>query len=222
MPELESYRGCEFRGIEELAAAAAAVVEQRSLEPAPRALHSGITTRIVSQYLSEDLLGEPTRYAGTATLFNYGNLLRLLAAGKLLADKWSVLKVRELMAALDITALEQFVTTAFTLPGEAGSAPSPGADAAQGYPGAKGFHATQQYLPGEAQAVSQPTPSMSLAPTPLAESAKRSEHSSAEWIELATGLEIKIRRSFRPPRTEQERERLAARFWSVINKSKGI
>jgi hypothetical protein len=63
---------------------------------------------------------------------------------------------------------------------------------------------------------------MSLATAPplaslAVESAKRAERASAEWIELATGLEIKIRRSFRPPRTEQERERLIARFWSVVN-----
>jgi hypothetical protein len=50
------------------------------------------------------------------------------------------------------------------------------------------------------------------------ESAKRAERASAEWIEIATGLEIKVRRSFRPPRNETERQRLATRFWSVVDK----
>jgi hypothetical protein len=64
---------------------------------------------------------------------------------------------------------------------------------------------------------------MSLATAPplaslAMESAKRAERASAEWIEIATGLEIKVRRSFRPPRNETERERLATRFWSVVDK----
>jgi hypothetical protein len=66
---------------------------------------------------------------------------------------------------------------------------------------------------------------MSLATAPplaslAVESMKRAERTSAEWIEIATGLEIKVRRSFRPPRNEQERERLMARFWSVVDKKK--
>jgi hypothetical protein len=66
---------------------------------------------------------------------------------------------------------------------------------------------------------------MTLASAPslaslAVESVKRAERASAEWIEIATGLEIKVRRSFRPPRTDQERERLAARFWSVVNREK--
>ena len=51
-------------------------------------------------------------------------------------------------------------------------------------------------------------------------SARRAERRGAEWIEIATGLEIKVRRSFRPPRTEQERERLLRRFWAVVDKKK--
>jgi hypothetical protein len=61
------------------------------------------------------------------------------------------------------------------------------------------------------------------SPPPLAslavESARRAERASLEWIELAPGLEIKVRRSFRPPRDEEQRVRLAARFWSIINRN---
>src|SRR5215212_1657042 len=120
MKEMESYRGREFRGVEELAAAAGSLVEHYSREPARGNVRLGITPRIVRHYLSEALLGTPKGHMGPAILFNYGNLLRLLAVKKLLADHWSVVKIREFMAALDISALEQLVTNALTSAKEAG------------------------------------------------------------------------------------------------------
>jgi DNA-binding transcriptional MerR regulator len=220
MGELEKFRGRDFRGVEELAAAASGLIEQYGKEPARGNVRLGITPRIVRHYLSEGLLGPPTGHAGPAILFNYGNLLRLLAVKKLLADHWSVVKIREFMAALDISALEQLVTTALT------SAPNAAARAGRRLPagaaeGAQDFRVTQPLMKRDAP----PAPSMMLASAPplaslAVESVKRAERASAEWIEIATGLEIKVRRSFRPPRTEQERERLAARFWSVVNREK--
>lgn len=222
MKELEQLRGRDFRGVEELAAAAARLIEQYGNEPARGNVRLGITQRIVRHYLSEGLLGPPTGHAGPAILFNYGNLLRLLAVKKLLADHWSVVKIREFMAALDITALEQLVRGALTSSTESDRAAQRKAE--KGGERAHDFRVTQPLLknaPPEAT----PTPSMSLATAPplaslAVESMKRAERASAEWIEIATGLEVKVRRSFRPPRSEEERERLAARFWSVVNKKK--
>jgi DNA-binding transcriptional MerR regulator len=218
MSQLEKFRGKEFRGVEELTTAAAKLVEQYAGEPARGNVRLGITQRIVRHYLSEGLLGTPTGHAGPAILFNYGNLLRLLAVKKLLADHWSVVKIREFMAALDITALEQLVTTALTSPNRASQKKS---ESERERASSQTFRITQR-LPPNASSPESPQPSMSLATAPplaslAVESAKRAERSSAEWIEIVTGLEIKIRRSFRPPRNEQERERLAARFWSVVN-----
>lgn len=221
MKELEKLRGLEFRGVEELAAAAGSLIEHYNQEPARGNVRLGITPRIVRHYLSEALLGAPTGHSGPAILFNYGNLLRLLAVKKLLADHWSVFKIREFMAALDITALEQLVKSALRPSLESQRAAQKkiagGAETTD-------LHATQPRLKEAAQE-SAHTPSMSLATAPplaslAMESLKRSERSSAEWIEIATGLEIKVRRSFRPPRSEQERERLMERFWSVINGKK--
>lgn len=218
MSELESYRGREFKGVEELTAAAAVLVEQYTREPARGNVRLGITQRIVRHYLSEGLLGAPTGHAGPAILFNYGNLLRLLAVKKLLADHWSVIKIREFIAALDITALEQLVTTAFR---SAHATAREKPEAGGRDESAHGFRITQR-LPPNASSPESPQPSMSLATAPplaslAVESARRAERPSAEWIELVTGLEIKIRRSFQPPRNEQERKRLAARFWSVVS-----
>jgi DNA-binding transcriptional MerR regulator len=226
MKELEKLRGLEFRGVEELAAAAGSLIEHYSREPARGNVRLGVTPRIVRHYLSEALLGPPKGHAGPAILFNYGNLLRLLAVKKLLADHWSVVKIREFMAALDITALEQLVRGALTHSTTANRA-APQKRADKRGEEAQGFRATQQLLKNARQE-STHTPSMSLASSaapPLAslavESVKRAERASSEWVEIATGLEIKVRRSFRPPRSDQERERLIARFWSVVGKKGG-
>ncbi len=223
MGELEKYRGRDFRGVEELAAVASKLIEQYGKEPARGNVRLGITPRIVRHYLSEALLGPPTGHAGPAILFNYGNLLRLLAVKKLLADHWSVVKIREFMAALDISALEQLVTTALTSTADTGARAGRKL-AARDAEGPQDYRVTQPLLKrGPDDAPSPPSMTLASAP-PLAslavESVKRAERASAEWIEIATGLEIKVRRSFRPPRTEHERERLAARFWSVVNREK--
>jgi hypothetical protein len=223
MKELEKLRGREFRGVEELAAAAGSLIEHYGREPARGNVRLGITPRIVRHYMSEALLGAPTGHSGPAILFNYGNLLRLLAVKKLLADHWSVVKIREFMAALDITALEQLVKGALTTnQGSGGAAQRVMMKGEKRGEAAQGHGATQPLLksapPGPQQ-----NPSVSLAPAPslaslAVESVKRAERASAEWVEIATGLEVKVRRSFRPPRDEHERERLMARFWSVVDR----
>ncbi|MDQ3817012.1 MAG: MerR family transcriptional regulator [Acidobacteriota bacterium] len=220
MSELEKYRAREFRGVDELVAAAGSLIEKYTKEPARGNVRLGITERIVRHYLSEGLLGPPSGHSGPAIVFNYGNLLRLLAVKKLLADHWSVVKIREFMSSLDLTALEQLVTTALT-PNRPTQKKTESEKDETG--NLRVTQRLQQSAPGRDE--TQP-PSMSLATAPplaslAVESARRAERASAEWIEIATGLEVKIRRSFRPPRNERERERLATRFWSVIDGKSG-
>lgn len=204
MRSLESYRGKDFIGVEELARTASSLVERYRGEPERGNVRLTITQRIVRHYIAEDLLGDPSGQSGTSIVFNYGNLLRLLAVKKLLADNWSLTKIREFMAALDITALEQLINSAFSRPTNS--------------------------QPRRANETENPrTPVLPISPTsqtpPLASlviaSARRAESRGAEWIEIAAGLEIKVRRSFRPPQSEQERERLLGRFWAVVDKKSG-
>lgn len=217
------YRHAEFRGVEELTRAASALSERLSEQGARGALQrKTITERTVRHYLSEDLLGQPAGQTGTSLVFNYGNLLRLLAVKKLLAEHWSVLKVKEFMTALDTNALEQMV----------GATLSPGAEGApQGSVtpvtpmtsvAGEGAFDTAAGERGMADTSPDPSTPQQQPPPPLAslavESARRSERASMEWIELAPGLEVKVRRGFRPPRNREERERLVARFWSVVNR----
>ncbi|MBC7911449.1 MAG: hypothetical protein H7Y30_13160 [Pyrinomonadaceae bacterium] len=229
MHTLEHYRGHDFIGVEELASAAASLVERYNQEPERGNVRLAITTRIVRHYLSEDLLGDPTGQAGASTVFNYGNLLRLLAVKKLLADNWSVVKIREFMSVLDITALEHLVNSALS-PSSSNQQPQKKQDTGRVPSRAPNIRAAQQRRlpelpPARAPLFAAPS-AMPSQPPPLAslviESARRAERRAAEWVEIATGLEVKVRRSFRPPRTQQEREKLAARFWAVVNKKEEL
>jgi DNA-binding transcriptional MerR regulator len=226
MEALAAYRHTQFRGVEELTRVAATLVERFSAERARGSrAPTTITERTVRHYLSEDLLGHPAGQAGTALVFNYANLLRLLAVKKLLAEHWSVLKVKEFMTTLDTTALEQMVgatlranTDASTGDTQQGSVmPATPVNSVTGEGaliGAASERGMADTSPDPAAPPQQPPPLASLA----VESARRAERSSMEWIELAPGLEVKVRRGFRPPRTREERERLVARFWSVVNR----
>lgn len=223
MEALAAYRHTEFRGVEELTRAAATLVERFSAERArgARALTT-ITERTVRHYLSEDLIGQPAGQTGTSLVFNYGNLLRLLAVKKLLAEHWSVLKVKEFMTELDTAALEQMVgatlcADALEIPGDTqrGSVtPVTGQTGEGALIGSATQRAMADTSPDPTAPPQHPPPLASLA----VESARRLERASMEWIELAPGLEVKVRRGFRPPRNREERERLVARFWSVVNR----
>jgi hypothetical protein len=218
MPVLESYRGRDIIGVEELSSVATSLVEHYSREPVGPHSRLAINPRTVRHYLSESLLGEPTGQTGTSTIFNYGNLLRLLAVKKLLADHWSVTKIKEFMRALDITGLEELVNGALTAArlsdqskagGEIGSA--------------KSLRSTGRLSTAEEEeSLTQPATFQASAPPQLsslpAEAARRQERAVADWVEIAPGLEIKVRRSFRPPASAEDRARLVTRFWSVIMK----
>ncbi|MBD0370503.1 MAG: MerR family transcriptional regulator [Pyrinomonadaceae bacterium] len=201
MPVLESYRGRDIIGVEELAGVATSLAEHygASGAAARKGATMAITPRMVRHYLSESLLGEPTGQTGVSTVFNYGNLLRLLAVKKLLADHWSVIKIKEFMRQLDITALEELVNAAL-------------ASAAEKETG-KPLRATEDLSTSEEPDSSSTSNLFAVEPA-----ARRREREVADWIEIAPGLEIKVRRSFRPPATEEDRARLAMRFWSVVMK----
>jgi DNA-binding transcriptional MerR regulator len=208
MPVLESYRGRDIIGVEELAGVATSLVEHYSRTTLRASPRLRVSPRTVRHYLSESLLGEPTGQTGTSTVFNYGNLLRLLAVKKLLADHWSIIKIKEFMRALDITALEEMVNTALVserlVHNEAKAA---------------GERDTSKTLRApEALSTEDEQESASTSTLFAVEPSRRREREVAEWVEIAPGLEIKVRRSFRPPASEEDRARLVTRIWSVILK----
>lgn len=217
MPVLESYRGRDIIGVEELASIATSLIERYGREPVRANVRLAVSPRTVRHYLSESLLGEPTGQTGVSIIFNYGNLLRLLAVKKLLADHWSVIKIKEFMRALDITGLEEMVNGALSPAGP----PHDEAKAVSKHESARNLRTTDRLSAEEQETAAQST-LFQAAPPQLAslalESARRQERKVAEWVEIAPGLEIKVRRSFRLPPSEEDRARLVTRFWSVVLK----
>ncbi|HEY0322478.1 MAG TPA: MerR family transcriptional regulator [Pyrinomonadaceae bacterium] len=209
MPVLESYRGRDIIGVEELAGVATSLIEHYSRAPLRGNVRLAISPRTVRHYLSESLLGEPTGQTGTSTVFNYGNLLRLLAVKKLLADHWSVVKIKEFMRALDITALEEMVNGALS----SARASHEEAKLAGEKDSTKPLQRTTEALSTNDEQESASTSTLFAV-----ERTHRHEREVAEWVEIAPGLEVKVRRSFRLPTSEEDRARLVTRFWSVILK----
>lgn len=218
MPVLESYRGRDIIGVEELASVATSLVEHYSRTHVRGNVRLAISPRTVRHYLSESLLGEPSGQTGTSTVFNYGNLLRLLAVKKLLADHWSVVKIKEFMRALDITALEEMVNSAL-----ASTRLSQNESKAAGESeSARSLRATERTTADDTEDASQsilfPASPPQLASLPTEAARRHHERVVSEWVEIAPGLEVKVRRSFRPPASEEDRARLAMRFWALIMK----
>lgn len=189
-----------------MAGVANSLIEHYSREAVRGHVRVNLGPRTVRQYLSEALLGEPTGQTGASIVFNYGNLLRLLAVKKLLADNWSVIKVKELMRTLDITALEEFVNNALLSFARSNTE----ARAVVERDSTRPLRGSEPLGPEQ-----EPASQSNLF---AVEPARRRETEVGEWIEIAPGLEIKVRRSFRPPASEEDRARLAMRFWSVVMK----
>ena len=224
MRTLENYRGRDFIGVEELTQAAATLIERYSPEPERGNVRLTITPRIVRHYLSENLLGEPTGQSGTSIVFNYGNLLRLLAVKKLLAHHWSLIKIREFMHALDLTALEQLISKNSNTANPSAQSTPKKAETERGLEQrlqtSRAGRLRAAALPSRASQPHAASKPQLNAPPPLAalaiESAQRAERDFSEWIEIAVGLEIKVRRSFQPPRNARERKLLTDRFWTML------
>ncbi|MEO6394177.1 MAG: hypothetical protein ABIP75_20150 [Pyrinomonadaceae bacterium] len=198
MDEFEKYRARDLIGSEKLVAAANRLLKLRPERSARGNLPLSVNSRIARHYLGEGLLGEPTRQDGTDFIYNYGNLLRVVAVKILLADYWSLAKTREFLALLDLTALEQFIN---------------------GQPAAISGSQAQRNEPLPiATDRSSPRPvslfSPATTPRPLVKLALDSAQRAAgtEWIELAPGLEIRLHRGFRRPRSGAGEQNLIDRF----------
>lgn len=185
-----------------LAQVATTLIVRYSSTPSRGNVRLLITPRIVRHYLNEDLLGEPTGQMGTATVYNYGNLLRLLAVKKLLVDNWSLLKIRDLLREMDITALENLIRG--NRPGSTRSGTQPESTALP--------TRTADPIPRRPVSLFNPKPmsGTNLAPTP------NPSPLTSDWVELAPGLELRVRRGFARPQSSLGRRRIRDRFDAVV------
>jgi DNA-binding transcriptional MerR regulator len=212
MREFEKYRARDLGGMDRLVAAANQLLTIRRRAYATTQPSLVVTNRSVRNYLNEGLLGEPTRASAGAEVFNYANLLRLLSVKLLLADNWSLVKIRQFMSLLDLTALEQFVDGR-PASGTPNNRLAEAEERSRIVPSARTPAAAIK--PPRPVSLFGPTP----APSPLAalalESARRA--AAAEWIELAPGLEIRVRRGFRRPNSDAGHAALVDRFRAILD-----
>lgn len=204
MPTIEDFRAKEFAGIDELAAVADSLVALYVGRPDRGNVRLRISTRTARHYFSEGLLGESSGQFGASLLFNYGNLLRLLAVKKLLSQRWSAVKINELVKLLDITALEELVNRG------TGRGTSP-----RRLP-INWKHDNKSTRKSNRNSFDTVSPAVLASVT--SQSDKRSEVNAIEWVEIAAGLEVRVRGSFRKPRTAQDRKKLDELFWAVVDR----
>jgi DNA-binding transcriptional MerR regulator len=169
-------KGKKYVGLPEFARVGGQIVSELQLEQERGTVTSVPDERTIRYYLAEGLIQTPEERQGTASVFNYLNLLQLLTVKKLQAEHLPIRKIRELVAGKSEQELE-------TLLGVRG-------------PSGKKTEA-KRYL----ESLLAPAPS---AP-PMQAAAPPPQHldASASWqrVEIEPGLELHIRSDYSPPAT---------------------
>jgi len=169
-------KGRKYVGLPEFARVGGQIVAELQLEQHRGTVTSVPDERTIRYYLAEGLIQTPEEKQGTASVFNYLNLLQLLTVKKLQAEHLPIRKIRELVAGKSEQELE-------TLLGVRG-------------PSGKKTEA-KRYL----ESLLAPAPS--APPLETAAAPPQQIDTSASWqrVEIEPGLELHIRSDYSPPAT---------------------
>jgi len=169
-------KGRKYVGLPEFARVGGQIVAELQLEQERGTVTSVPDERTIRYYLAEGLIQTPEERQGTASVFNYLNLLQLLTVKKLQAEHLPIRKIRELVAGKSEQELE-------TLLGVRG-------------PSGKKTEA-KRYL----ESLLAPTPS--APPMQAAAPPPQQLDASASWqrVEIEPGLELHVRSDYTPPAT---------------------
>src|SRR6185295_17290163 len=169
-------KGRKYVGLPEFARVSGQLVADLQLEQQRGTVTSVPDERTIRYYLAEGLIQTPEERQGTASVFNYLNLLQLLTVKKLQAEHLPIRKIRELVAGKSEQELE-------TLLGVRG-------------PSGKKTEA-KRYL----ESLLAPAPS--ATPLETAAAPPQQIDTSASWqrVEIEPGLELHIRSDYSAPAT---------------------
>lgn len=172
-------KGKKYVGLPEFARVGGQIVAELQLEQERGTVTSVPDERTIRYYLAEGLIQTPEERQGTASVFNYLNLLQLLTVKKLQAEHLPIRKIRELVAGKSEQELE-------TLLGVRG--PSGKKTEAKRY--LESLLAPAPSGPPMMQAAAAPPPPQQL-------------DASASWqrVEIEPGLELHVRSDYSPPAT---------------------
>ncbi len=167
-------KGRKYVGLPEFARVGGQIVAELQLEQERGTVTSVPDERTIRYYLAEGLIQTPEERQGTASVFNYLNLLQLLTVKKLQAEHLPIRKIRELVAGKSEQELE-------TLLGVRG-------------PSGKKTEA-KRYLESLLASPASAPPMQAAAPPPPQLDA------SASWqrVEIEPGLELHVRSDYTPP-----------------------
>jgi DNA-binding transcriptional MerR regulator len=173
---VQKEKGRKYVGLPEFARVGGQIVAELQLEQERGTVTSVPDERTIRYYLAEGLIQTPEERQGTASVFNYLNLLQLLTVKKLQAEHLPIRKIRELVAGKSEQDLE-------TLLGVRG-------------PSGKKTEA-KRYLESLLSSAPSASPRDAAAPPP--------QHldASASWqrVEIEPGLELHVRSDYSPPAT---------------------
>jgi DNA-binding transcriptional MerR regulator len=170
-------KGRKYVGLPEFARVGGQIVTELRLEQERGTVTSVPDERTIRYYLAEGLIQTPEERQGTASVFNYLNLLQLLTVKKLQAEHLPIRKIRELVAGKSEQELE-------TLLGVRG--PSGKKTEAKRY--LESLLAPAPSAPPMQAAAASPPPQLDTS-------------HSWQRVEIEPGLELHIRSDYSPPAT---------------------
>lgn len=172
-------KGKKYVGLPEFARVGEQILAEMGLEQERGTVTSVPDERTIRYYMTEGLIQTPGERQGTASVFNYLNLLQLLTVKKLQAEHLPIRKIRELVAGKSEQELEIMLGVRGT--------------------GGRKTEAKQYLETLLASAPSKP-PSQPLRQIDAAPPLEASPQThSWQRVEIEPGLELHIRSDYAPP-----------------------
>lgn len=172
-------KGRRYVGLPEFARVSEQILAEMGLEQERGTVTSVPDERTIRYYMTEGLIQTPGERQGTASVFNYLNLLQLLTVKKLQAEHLPIRKIRELVAGKSEQELEILLGVRST--------------------GGRKTEAKQYLETLLASAPSRaPSQPLAAAPPPSAPQASAQTH-SWQRVEIEPGLELHVRSDYAPP-----------------------
>jgi DNA-binding transcriptional MerR regulator len=204
---LEAARGEKYVGVAGLAEAAARILAESGAARQGRGTVTELPDeRTVRYYLTEGLIPPAEEKQGTASVFEFRHLLRLLVVKKLQAEGLSIRAIREVVTGKTERQLEKLLGT------EQGPSSGPSARGeALSYLESllrKGPSAPLPSSPPRAAAQAPPSAPLAAPSGALRETWAR--------VELEPGLELHVSDGYRAPQGEGALRRLSQSFLNVL------
>jgi len=179
-------KGRKYVGLPEFAQAGGRVLAEMELEQARGTVTSVPDERTIRYYMAEGLIQTPEEKQGTASVFEYLNLLQLVTVKKLQAEHLPIRKIRELVAGKSEQELE-------TLLGIGGASSKKNRDSE-----------AKRYLesllaPAHIDAAPAAEPPAAFSLRQSAAPSSQALDQSWQRVEIEPGLELHIRSDYSPP-----------------------